>query len=534
MEKLKAATLFVDLTRLVRARDNKTPTGIERVDIAFINHLRGHAAYKVHFVENARGTLDLVPKDRAEQIINALSSRWSRVDACDDSDRLRLSVSDPEESEAEKLDRLISSEGNARTITRREIADFVAMSREQRANYVGSAGDYRQYFAFSPLIMRYLPEFAMKTILWLVVNVPHYLYVILLFEKLTARGVRAYKRITRTRKARAVGPGLQAVVASGRKQDRFYVSFSHSVLESREALRVVCDEHGIRIIQYIHDILPIEYPEYFRPGERRNHLEMLAILSENEACLICNSAATQRKLLEGGCGHGAVPDPVLGPHVVHIGCRALTAHASANRHTPAGFIPDGPYFVTIGTIEGRKNHLLLLHIWRRLAVELENPPKLVVVGKRGWRNGSVLDLLNDSEALSGVVVERNGMGDEEMDALLCRSRALLFPSFAEGWGMPAVEAMAMGVPVVCSDVPELREATQGIADYIDPLDGLGWMEAVVDYADDASQRRAAAAERLTRYEVPLWSDAFEAFDAIIASMHHKEEVRKGVSAPSIP
>ena len=109
--------------------------------------------------------------------------------------------------------------------------------------------------------------------------------------------------------------------------------------------------------------------------------------------------------------------------------------------------------VICSTIEPRKNHLLLLEVWREL-VRRDGPgtPKLVLVGGRGWKFEAVAALLDRSPALRGHVVEASGLTTPSLKRLLDGARALLMPSFAEGYGLPVVEAQIAGVPVIASDI----------------------------------------------------------------------------------
>src|SRR5262249_22522618 len=118
---------------------------------------------------------------------------------------------------------------------------------------------------------------------------------------------------------------------------------------------------------------------------------------------------------------------------------------------------DYPYFAVLGTIEPRKNHLLLLNFWSRLAATLSAPPRLLVIGPRGWENEQVLDMLERSRRLRGLVEEHNALSDAQVGSVLSRARALLLPSFAEGYGLPLAEALASGIPVLCSDIAVFRE-----------------------------------------------------------------------------
>ncbi len=92
------------------------------------------------------------------------------------------------------------------------------------------------------------------------------------------------------------------------------------------------------------------------------------------------------------------------------------------------------------------------------------------------------------------------------------------PSFAEGFGLPVAEALAAGTPVVASDIEAFREVGGEAIDYLDPLDGRGWLQAVRDYATPNSPRRRAALERINRGAVAD-PDAFLAtIDEFIARL----------------
>lgn len=85
---------------------------------------------------------------------------------------------------------------------------------------------------------------------------------------------------------------------------------------------------------------------------------------------------------------------------------------------------------------------------------------------------------------------------------------MLFPSFAEGYGLPVAEALACGVPVICSDLPALREVGGDVPEYLDPIDGIAWMAAIEAYIADPSPRRAAQMQRLRAWQCPTWPDHF--------------------------
>jgi glycosyltransferase involved in cell wall biosynthesis len=190
---------------------------------------------------------------------------------------------------------------------------------------------------------------------------------------------------------------------------------------------------------------------------------------------------------------------------------------------------DRPYFVFLGTIEPRKNHLLALHVWRRLAAELgPHAPRLILIGRRGWEIEQVIDLVERCDALRGLVEERGDVSDRQALDLMRGARALILPSFAEGYGLPVAEALAHGVPVLCSDLPAFREVGQDVPEYFDPIDGMALLRAVKDYAAPVSSRRAAQLARLRDWRPPSWNDH------ITAALDFTEEVVRARAPRPVP
>jgi glycosyltransferase involved in cell wall biosynthesis len=95
-----------------------------------------------------------------------------------------------------------------------------------------------------------------------------------------------------------------------------------------------------------------------------------------------------------------------------------------------------------------------------------------------------------------------------MACLLRDARALLMPSFAEGYGLPLAETLALGVPALCSDIPALREVGGDVPEFIDPIDGLSWRGAILDYAANISPRRDAQLKRLESWKPTSWETHF--------------------------
>ncbi|CBJ51880.1 glycosyltransferase family 4 protein [Ralstonia solanacearum] len=261
---------------------------------------------------------------------------------------------------------------------------------------------------------------------------------------------------------------------------------------------------GARPLFMVHDLIPITHPEYCRPGERNRHAVRMDHVLRLAGGVITNSAATLEALRAHAESAGLRMPPALA---------APLAPAALPRPASARLLP-APYFVMLGTIEPRKNHGLILQLWRRLVEHLgERAPRLIVIGRRGWECENTVDMLERCEALRGVVIERPACSDAELATWLGHAQALLFPSFAEGYGLPLMEALSLGVPVVASDLPVFREIAGSLPDYLDPLDGIGWLARIASYATDTSPERIAQLERLKGFAPPSWASHFARVDA---------------------
>jgi glycosyltransferase involved in cell wall biosynthesis len=337
------------------------------------------------------------------------------------------------------------------------------------------------------------------------------------------RHTRRAKRLARRLRLEALLRGSRALHAQLRAEvpGPVYLLVSHHHLEKRHVIARL-KQQGACFVCFIHDLIPIEFPEYALPGQDDKHRRRIETAAALADAVIVNSAVTRDALRPYLARAGRDPSVLVAPFGVDL--PALPAVA------PPPLKP--PYFVCISTIEARKNHLLLLNLWRQLVDELgDGVPRLVLIGQRGWETENAIDMLERCRALRGIVVERNTLPDTEVARLVKGARALLLPSFAEGFGFPLAEALALGVPVLCSDIAALRENGGDVPEYFDPLDGSGWLAAILDYSLPMSPRRDAQLERMTRWRPPSWRDHFNGVEALIAETQAGARFSCEVPAP---
>ena len=288
-----------------------------------------------------------------------------------------------------------------------------------------------------------------------------------------------------------------------------YIITSQWQLTRTHAMERLKASGNLKLIYFVHDVLPCVFPEYFPAADEERTWRTMENAARLADIVVANSRTTADTFHEKFGQNRLSSSTVVAPP-------GLSIAISQERHVDDPF---RPYFVMVGTIEPRKNHLLILNLWRTLRAELgADTPRLILIGGRGWENENTIDMLERSPSLQGFVEERARISDQEMAQIVSGARALLMPSFAEGYGLPLAEALALGVPALCSDIPTLREIGDNVPEFLDPLDGMGWRAAIVDYLSDTSGRRQAQLQRLAEWQPPQWDNHFRQISDVLKTL----------------
>ena len=273
---------------------------------------------------------------------------------------------------------------------------------------------------------------------------------------------------------------------------------SHAQLDKPERFRWL-ENSGVRSTFFLHDAIPIEFPEFCSPGAYDRHVKRLATVSAHATLAVVNSQDSRRAVA------AALADRKMrSPDIEIVPLAVDEAFVAVGKKPPRP--PAKPYFVYVGTIEPRKNLLFLLAVWRRL-VERHGieAPRLVIAGRRGWENENIVDVLERSHQLAPFLAEASDMTDAGLARLMADSAGLVSPSFTEGFGLPVVECLAAGAPALISDIAAHREVGEDYALFADAIDGPAWVAAIEALMDEGSEFRREKRDKIKSYRPYTWA-----------------------------
>jgi glycosyltransferase involved in cell wall biosynthesis len=249
------------------------------------------------------------------------------------------------------------------------------------------------------------------------------------------------------------------------------------------------DRH--QVLLTVHDVCFLDRPEWFPRSVRVYKSALLRVAAASRpAVIVCVSEYTRERLLH---------------HLPRLGSRVHVIRPGIDEPDEIAAEPTGAesYFLTISTIEPRKNHLGLLAAFqeaRREGLEL----RWKVAGTVGYNGGPIAAALSAADGVD--VIGR--VTDDERERLFRKAAFVAVPSFIEGFGIPAGEAMARGVPVVVATGSGLDEVGAGTAALrLDPGDVGGWTEALRRLEDDLGLRRELRRQGLEAAAGLHWSTA---------------------------
>lgn len=298
--------------------------------------------------------------------------------------------------------------------------------------------------------------------------------------------------------------------------------------------------HGFRCVSIIYDLIPTLFPQW-----TPNHA-MAALITRwvrrqirNADLLLTISEFQRREITHYIRRENLPPRPVevirlgddpLRPRAVTPAARtstalaatALTATSAAS--TAAGsplprVVPRRPFVLCVSTLEVRKNHVCLYHVWRRLAAERgDDCPELLLIGTRYVLMDDLLHQMRHDTTVNTRITMLTSVPDEELAWYYANCLFTIYPSLYEGWGLPVSESLRLGKYCIASGASSIPEAGGDLVDYFDPVDVAECHRLVVRALDDRAYVAAREAAIRAGYAPWSWRRTAEQVDHAIRSL----------------
>lgn len=269
---------------------------------------------------------------------------------------------------------------------------------------------------------------------------------------------------------------------------------------------------ALQLTVLVHDLAQIRlkhlYPETAGPFEA-NARRLVAIADR----FLVYSQATQSDLCE------LLADAELPfKPIARFGMGSTLGTGRGVTSVPVGLqhLEGKQFALYVSSIEPRKNHRMLVEVWRRLVAERgSEAPVLLCVGRPVMNGKDLIEEVGKDASVGPYIHFATGLHDEDLDWCYRNAAFTLYPSLYEGWGLPIAESLLHGKVCIASDASSMREVAPALTELVDPSDVAGWAEKISFYFDNPDERAAREAAVRAEYKPRPWRDsAREIVDAL--------------------
>jgi glycosyltransferase involved in cell wall biosynthesis len=254
----------------------------------------------------------------------------------------------------------------------------------------------------------------------------------------------------------------------------------------------------------IYDLLPILSPENFTETIKNKFQRIVNSIDLDHDWITCISEHTKQDF----CNYtGMNPDRVFVTHLAAaehfhpvLDSQIITDTLQKYR------IPATPYLLSLCTLEPRKNLSFLIRCFTKIILDNQTLDlNLVLVGVSGWKNNDIFQAARENPILRSRILFTGYIPDEDLSAIYSGATAFVYPSLYEGFGLPPLEAMQCGTPVITSNTSSLPEVVGDAGIQIDPKDEDALCQAIIELLNNSELRKTLSKKGIDRSRKFSWS-----------------------------
>lgn len=280
-------------------------------------------------------------------------------------------------------------------------------------------------------------------------------------------------------------------------------------------LNAVIEAHssGVTLVHVVYDMLPILTPQFSGHSTCTMNVYYRSILP---LCrLVLSISESTRKDLTDWLIREKLDIPRI--ETFRLGDDFMLAKPTSpiDRNFKDGIKKDEPYLLCVGTVEARKNHMLLYYVYKLAQSRGIDLPKLVIVGRRGWRTDDILEIMTTDPEVKEKFIFITNASDEELSWLYHHCLFTVYPSFYEGWGLPIAESIGYGKPCLASSTSSMMEIAGELLSYFNPASSEECLVGIMQLLDPMNLE--AAKVKIGKYKITKWEDTYRRVAHLVES-----------------
>lgn len=273
-------------------------------------------------------------------------------------------------------------------------------------------------------------------------------------------------------------------------------------------------KEGFELVNVVYDLIPLVEPQFFGGMLTAQYAEYMFEAAANSDLVLPISVNTEKDLAKF-CEQAGLNMPKSS--VIRLGDELGETVESA----VPGWYRGSPFILCVGTIEVRKNHILLYYTYKQLLETMDSKdiPELVIIGSKGWFTGDVTMLFEKDPEISKKVRLFHHTNDAELQWLYENCLFTVYPSMYEGWGLPVAESLARGKVILSSNSSSMAEISKEYVDYFSPYDPVQCTELIKRYL--SPKRRQEREAEVAKYRTTTWESTYKQVVKKVAELKTK-------------
>lgn len=274
------------------------------------------------------------------------------------------------------------------------------------------------------------------------------------------------------------------------------------------AVRAIKTRSDLNLSVLIHDLIQLKFKQYYPNDAWVDFATNIKLLADFTDDFIVNSETTGQDLhaflRSEGQAFKAITRIRFGDMTDEFG---PGYEAAIQNSLLAKAFAEDDFVVYVSSLDMRKNHALLVDVWRRLIEERgARVPTLLFIGRNMWRGEEIVQLIGSEDVLKNRIKIMSDVNDHELKWLYQNALFTVYPSFYEGWGLPVAESLSFGTPCLATNKSSVKEICPELTDLLDPYDFKAWVERISYYLDNRQALEHRSAQIKANFNYVEWGD----------------------------